>query len=502
MSARIRTLIVGAGTAGVPLASRLGEDPSREVVVLEAGSCHVKAAPGLLDGGTLHAAAPGHPANWVYESELFPGKPHLITRGRALGGSTAINGGYFVRATPADFSRWAEIAGPEWSYERALPILQALEHDLDHCTEADGNPGPMQIVRPPQSGTVTAAFLAAALELGFAEELDKNAGGVPGVGPVPSNIVDGTRINTGMAYLSAASTVDIRGETRALRVVLDGNQAVGIETSSGFVPADEVVLSAGAIATPHLLMLSGIGPQSHLEEHGIEVVSDLPVGAGFSDHPNLAVEWLARRPLIDWGAGFSFPTALNFDSARTDDSLPAHPEGDLEILLAAKPLGFLLNGQCDDRERLQFLVALQHHSGRGRLSLRSPEPCAQPRIEYRYFENAEDLRRMRIGVRTAVGLLHTRAFSGLFAGFAELDDGVLADDAMLDEWIRAHLGTALHTCGTAPMGPVVDGSGRVHGVQGLRVADTSILPTAPHRGPAATAVFIGEFIARRMRDGQ
>lgn len=510
----MRTVVVGSGGAGAPLAARLSGDADRAVTMIEAGSGALEAPAELLDGGALRGAAPDHPANWAYPAELAPGVPAVVARGRILDGSTAINGGYFTRAAPSDFGAWAAAGGAGWTYERALPLLRALERDLDYgASPVHGDRGPMPVSRPPQSSAAT-ALRNAALELGFPDEPDKNAGSAPGIGPVPSNILDGVRVSTAAAYLAGArDRLEILGDTRVLRVVLEASgegpratgsadrsrpRAIGVETDRGFIEADEVVLAAGAIATPQLLMLSGIGPREHLEEFGIGVAADLPVGRAFSDHPNLALEWRTARPIVDWDAGFGFPTALNFDSASGDPSLGSHPQGDLEILLASKPLGFLLTGVRPAEETLQFLIALQDHSGRGRLSLASADPLDPPRIEYRYLEREEDRRRLRVGVRTAVRLLRSRAFGGVFGGLTDLGDAELGDDDALDAWILRRLGTALHTCGTAPMGEVVDGEGRVRGVDGLRVADTSILPSAPHRGPANTAVFIGELIARRM----
>lgn len=509
MTHNTHTVIVGAGAAGVPLAARLGADPSRRITLLEAGpTTHIPAD--LLDGSAIRGAVPGYRDNWVYGSELTRGREMTIARGRVLGGSTTINGGYFVRAPRADFRRWAEAGGPHWQPDAALEVLRDLEHDLDRGADpVHGANGPMPVTRPPQTGPVCAAFIAAARELGFPAEHDKNAQGSPGVGAVPSNTVDGTRVNTGLAYrdqLEASTRVTVRGGVRVLRVVTEQGRAVGVEIASApggtpeFVAADEVVLAAGAISTPQLLLLSGIGPGEQLQSLGIEVVRDLPVGSAFSDHPNLALSWRTRPEIIDLDAPFAFPTALNFDAAARDPGLTPRPEGDLEILLAAKPLETLLTGGPAG-DVLQFLIALQEHSGRGRLTLRSADPFEPPRIEYRYLEAAEDRRRLRVGVRTAVELLRSPAFEGVFAGLSDLTDRELSDDDALDAWILDHLGTALHTCGTAPMGEVVDGSGRVHGVEGLRVADTSILPTTPHRGPSNTAVFIGEFIARRMFAG-
>ena len=520
----IRTLVIGGGGAGAPLAARLAQDPRRRVTLIEAGSADPETPRELLDAGALPAAAPTHPANWAYPAALRPEQPSVVARGRILGGSTTINGGYFVRATRADFERWAEVGGAAWSFDAALPLLRGLEHDHDFGGPLHGTEGPMPVARPPQSNPVSVAFTEAAHELGFPAESDKNGDCEAGVGAVPSNILNGVRVNTAAAFLTRTREhMRILGGTRAHRILLapgDGPgarpRAVGVDTSSGIIEADEVVLAAGSIATPQILMLSGVGPREHLEELGIPVVADLPVGVDFADHPNLSVVWRTAKPVVEWDAGYGFPTALNFDAARIDEALASRPEGDVEILLASKPLEYLVGGIRPETETLEFLVALQEHTGRGVLTLRSADPTEPPRIEYRYLELEEDRRRMRAGVRTAARILRTAAFHGLFAGFAGapdaagsrpadrelgdrgLDDEVLDDDDALDAWIGSRLGTALHTCATAAMGRVVDGQGRVLGVDGLRVADTSILPTAPHRGPSNTAVFIGERIARSM----
>ncbi|HET6302349.1 GMC family oxidoreductase N-terminal domain-containing protein [Microbacterium sp.] len=526
-----RVVVVGGGAAGAPLAARLSEDPDREVVLVEAGPAPERFPADLLDGTTVQGAMPGHPFSWSYLGHLTPDLPYTIARGRVLGGSSAINGGYFVRARPGDFERWADAAGPAWSYERALPVLKALESDRDFGPgECHGSSGPMPVARPRQDGVVARAFTAAARELGFTEEPDKNAPGAPGIGPVPANVIEGVRVNTALAYLAGARdrpNLRIVADTRVLRVRFEGSRAVGVETTSGVIEGDEVVLCAGAIGTPHLLFASGVGPRAHLESVGVRVVSDLPVGEAFSDHPDIAVGWKARRPVFDPGERFAFPTALNFSSGA-----PGGEDGDLEVLLSVKPLGYLLTGstrtfasglravarhpirtlrgvmgasarrmaaQLAHADDLQLIVGLQRPEGRGSITLQSDDPTAPPRIDYRYLEEESDLARMRVGIRTAAALLRSDAFDGLLDRLTELDDATLDDDARLDAWMRAHLGTAIHLCGSAPMGPVLDGEGRVHGVEGLRVADTSMLPDVPSRGPFATAVFIGEHVARLMR---
>ncbi|QEV99196.1 mycofactocin system GMC family oxidoreductase MftG [Microbacterium caowuchunii] len=526
----IRTIVVGGGASGVPLAARLSADPKRSVILLEAGDAESPTPPDLLDAGTVQGAMPGHPANWSHLGHLTPDLPYTIARGRILGGSSALNGAYFVRPRPADCASWARAAGPEWSYDALLPAMRAMESDADHPDERiHGTTGPMPIRRPPQRNRAVRAFTAAAAELGYPAEPDKNAVGTAGVGPVPANIVAGRRVNTAMAYLDAAvrARIDLRGDTRVLSVIVEEGRAVGVRTTAGPVLGDEVVLAAGAIGSAHLLLVSGIGSAARLRALGIPLVADLPVGEEFSDHPDIAVGWRARRPVFDPAEGFAFPTALNLDSGTG-----RHPDGDLEILLSVKPLGYLLTGSTHARaaglrhalrhpirtirslvgvssrraaeqlahlDDLQLIVGLQAPEGRGSVSLESADPLHPPRIDYRYLELESDRARMRHGIRTAAALLRAEAFSGVFDRLTELDDTVLGDDDALDTWMRAHLGTAIHMCGTAPLGEVVDAHGRVHGVPGLRVADTSILPTVPSRGPFASAVLVGERIAELMR---
>ncbi len=503
-------IVVGAGAAGAALAARLSEDPDRTVLLLDAGPIPRRLAdvPGeLLDARLVPGARPGHPAVHRYPVHLTPERPYTVVRGRYLGGSTAVNGGYFIRARRADFDCWVAAGNPAWDYERVLPLLRALETDLDHgATHLHGGQGPVRIRRTCLTHPAAAAFRAAAGELGHPVERDKNDQARPGFGPVPSNAVDGVRLNTGLSYLLPAlvrTNLTVVGDCLVRGVVIRGNRATGVVAERGgrevVLRAGEIVLCAGSFATPQLLQLSGIGPRADLERLGLPVVQDAPaVGTRFADHPQLALEWAPRQelgaPADSWLGG-----CLHLTSSDRD-----HP-GDLEILQSLVPMAGLVGGTVSvPGAPLAFLVSVQSPRTTGRLVLRSSDPSTPPRIDYGYLASADDRRRLREVVRATAELIATRAFGEISAGLLQPGQDVLDDDRALDEWISANLGTAHHTCGTVPMGPespeaAVDQYGRVHGVQALRVADTSILPSAPLRGPAATAVLIGELIAHAIR---
>ncbi|MFD0905407.1 mycofactocin dehydrogenase MftG [Actinomadura sediminis] len=493
-------LVVGAGGAGAALAARLAEDPDREVLVLEAGPVPSAFPRELLDARLVPGARPGHPAVRTYPARLAPGMPYTAARGRVLGGSTTVNGGYFVRARRADFDRWAAAGGDTWSYGRALPFMRALETDLDHGAAAPhGGRGPIPVRRTDLRHPAAAAFRAAARELGHPDEPDKNAQGPAGFGPVPSNTAGGRRVNTGLAYLLGAAAgrpnLTVLGGRPVRSVVVRRGRAAGVVTEDGtVVEAGETVLCAGALSTPHLLHLSGIGPAADLERAGIPVVHDLPaVGAALSDHPQIIVEWTPRRPL-DEPSGSWLGGVLHLPSAGG----PA--AGDLEILQSLVPMAGLAGGKVAvPGMPLAFLVSVQTPRTSGSLRTVSADPDVPPEIGYGYLATGADRRRMREAVRAAVAIVESGAFGEVCAGPAE--PVPVDDDRVLDAWIRARLGTSQHTCGTVPMGPAVDALGRVHGLRGLRVADTSILPAAPLRGPAATAVLIGEIVADGVRRG-
>ncbi|WP_328663489.1 mycofactocin dehydrogenase MftG [Streptomyces sp. NBC_00328] len=510
-------IVVGTGAAGAVLAARLSEDLDRRVLVLEAGQTPRGPSgfgPALLDARLVPGAQPGHPAVSATPVHLMPERPWSVPRGRILGGSTTVNGGYFVRARREDFDRWAAAGNPAWSYDNVLPHLRALETDLDHDpSELHGGRGPMRIRRGTLRHPAAAAFRDAAYALGFPSDPDKNDQGPPGFGPVPSNSVDAVRHNTALSYLTPdvldRPNLTLLGGCRVRRVVVEHGRATGVvvehDQAHTTMGAGSVVLSAGAFATAQLLQLSGIGPRACLERAGIPVVRDAPaVGARFSDHPQLALDWLPHHDL-----GEPADSWLGGCLHLTSTSRASEGPGDLEVLQSLTPIAGLVAGATGaPGAPLPFLVSDLTPRPTGTVRIQSVDPDVPPCINYGYLATPDDRRRLREAVRVTAALLDAPALADLSSGLLGPSPRVLADDQALDHWIRDRVGTAQHTCGTVPMGPAddaehaaVDQFGRVHGIRALRIADTSILPDAPHRGPAATAVLIGEVIAHAIRRG-
>ena len=461
-------LIVGAGSAGSVVAERLSADSGCSVTVLEAGPS--LGDPGLLartSNGLQLPIGAGSPLVQRYQTRLTdrPVRELPIVRGSTVGGSGAVNGGYFCRGLRGDFDR---AAIPGWAWQDVLDHFRTIETDLDFGGVAHGDGGPILVRRTREMTGTTERFLDSAGRAGVPWIADLNDSGpelISGVGAVPLNIVDGVRTGSGAGFLIPAlerSNLSLLARTRALRLCFSGTGVVGVDAigPQGLITirADRIVLCAGAIQSAHLLMLSGVGDEAVLRAADVPVVAPLPVGMSCIDHP----EWV-------------LPTTWTVASGRPVLEVVLTTVDGIEI----RPYtgGFVAmtgDGTAGHPDWPHIGVALMRPRARGRITLVSPDPEVAPRIEHRYDSEPEDVAALRKGSEFARELASAATHVG-----------------------EPVWSTSQHLCGTAPMGTdadpraVVDPRCRVRGLENLWVIDGSILPVIPSRGPHATIVMLG-----------
>lgn len=523
-------IIVGAGSAGCVLANRLSADPSSRVLLLEAGErdgnplFRLPMLMGKLFQSGIY--------NWHYHTDPEPylnDRSLYWPRGKALGGSSTINGMIYVRGNRHDYDRWSQLGLPGWSYEDVLPAFRRSEGHIQREDEYHNGNGELTVCRARGKNMLHDVFVEAGGEAGYRSNDDFNGADQEGFGRFDFTIKDGKRWSTSYAFLRpvmSRSNLTVETEAHAKRIVVENGRAVGIEYSQRgrertAHAAREVVVASGTVNSPHLLLLSGIGPEQELAEHGVPIVHDLPgVGKNLQDHVDCVMVWECRKPVTLYGDlradklvlsviqgmlfGSGVVTTFPYESGaflKSRAGLDA-PDIQLHFMPALEktanlhfPNPFKKKQAVEANHGFTLRVGPVNPESRGEIKLRSADPADKPSIRANYLQSDFDLRTMIAGIRMTREIISQKAFDP-YRGNELAPGPAIDDDAELENWLRATAMTTFHPVGTCKMGndpmAVVDSRLKVHGIEGLRIADASIMPIISSGNTNAPAIMIGE----------
>lgn len=517
-------LIVGGGSAGSALGNRLSADPEKKVLVLEAGRRDYKWDVFIHMPAALAFPIGNKHYDWMYESEPEPfmnNRRIYHARGKVLGGSSSINGMIWQRGNPMDYERWSKDQGMEtWDYAHCLPYFKRMENCLaDPKNPFRGDSGPLQLERGPVKSPLFNAFFKATVEAGYPRTDDVNGFRQEGFAAFDRNVRRGRRLSAARAYLyPVLKRPNLTVKTRAMvtRVIFEGTRAVGVEViikgKKQVIQAQEVVLCGGAINTPQILQLSGVGNASELEALGIPVVKDLPgVGANLQDHLEVYVQYSCKKPvsmqpmLKFWrrpfiGAQWLFlrkgPGATNHFEAggfARSNSTVKYPN----LMFHFLPLAIRYDGTArSSGHGYQVHVGPMYSDARGTIKIKSQDPFEKPALRFNYLSTQQDKQEWIEAIHVARNILTQSAMDEFNGGETSPGSAVSTDEEILD-WVRKDGETALHPSCSAKMGTdamsVVDPKTmKVHGVEGLRVADASVFPYVTNGNIYAPVMMVAE----------